>query len=68
MMTLFGGKERMLSQWNTPLKAADERLYIRNIVTSSNAPTTIIEVRLEARDQLPDTGGTNSSRVSEYSA
>jgi hypothetical protein len=50
MMTLFGGKERTLSQWNTLLKAADERLYIRDVATSPTAPTTIIEVRLQGRE------------------
>ena len=67
MMTLFGGKERTLSQWNALLKAADERLYICNIVTSPTAPATIIEVRLQGyENQQPDGGECSAS--SEYSA
>jgi hypothetical protein len=50
MMTLFGGKERKLSQWTSLMKSADENLYIRNVMTSPTAPTTIIEVCLQGRD------------------
>ncbi len=46
MMTLFGGKERTREQWNELLKAADERLYIRDVVTSSTGATTILDIRL----------------------
>lgn len=46
MMTLFGGKERTLSQWNKLLKVADERLYVLEVAKSPNAPTTIIDIRL----------------------
>jgi hypothetical protein len=62
MMTLFGGKERTLSQWTSLLKSADENLFIRNVVTSPTAPTTIIEVCLQGRDsQQLDTNGVESS-------
>lgn len=46
MMTLFGGKERTISQWDALFKTADERLYIQVVARSPNAPTTVIEVRL----------------------
>ena len=42
MMTLFGGKERTLRQWDALLKAADERLYVSKI--AKKMTTTIIEV------------------------
>ncbi|KAH8435056.1 uncharacterized protein LDX57_012685 [Aspergillus melleus] len=42
MMTLFGGKERTLRQWDALLKAADERLYVSRI--AKKMTTTIIEV------------------------
>jgi hypothetical protein len=44
MMTLFGGKERTLHQWETLLKAADQRLYISQVV--KRMETTIIDVRV----------------------
>ncbi len=50
MMTLFGGKERTMEQWNALLQAANERLYIRDVVTSSTAPTTIVDVRLRGKE------------------
>lgn len=46
MMTLFGGKERTLTQWNALLHAADDRLYVQGIYKSPTAATTIIDVRM----------------------
>ncbi|KAI6354010.1 hypothetical protein MCOR25_008794 [Pyricularia grisea] len=46
MWTLFGGKERNRSEWEALFRAADERLYIKKVWTTTEAPTTILEVCL----------------------
>ncbi|CAH0045366.1 unnamed protein product [Clonostachys solani] len=46
MMSLFGGKERRLSEWEALITEADKRLRITDTKKSSNSPTTILEIRL----------------------
>ncbi|KJZ77713.1 hypothetical protein HIM_02890 [Hirsutella minnesotensis 3608] len=46
MMSMFGGKERLLSEWKSLLAEADERLYVTDVMKSSTSSTTILEVRL----------------------
>ncbi|KAE8420397.1 hypothetical protein BDV36DRAFT_281500 [Aspergillus pseudocaelatus] len=46
MMCLYGGKERTLSEWKAMLKAADERLEIKNVFRSPNQVSGILEVQL----------------------
>lgn len=59
MMTLFGGKERTLSEWKALLRAADDRLYIRDVKTSAATGTTIIDVRIRSGD-ISDSDSTSS--------
>lgn len=47
MMSLFGGKERSLGQWEDLLMQADPRLYIRRVWKNAATLTVIIEVRLK---------------------
>ncbi|KFY80137.1 hypothetical protein V499_00973 [Pseudogymnoascus sp. VKM F-103] len=47
MMSMFGGKERQLSEWKVLIAEADERLRITNVRKSPTSPTTIMEVRLQ---------------------
>lgn len=46
MMCLYGGKERTLSEWEAMLKAADQRLEIKNVFRSPNQVSGILEVQL----------------------
>ncbi|TLS29903.1 hypothetical protein PpBr36_02209 [Pyricularia pennisetigena] len=46
MWSLFGGKERNRSEWEALFRSADERLYIKKVWTTAEAPTTILEVCL----------------------
>ncbi|KAB8207566.1 hypothetical protein BDV34DRAFT_211581 [Aspergillus parasiticus] len=46
MMCLYGGKERTLSEWEVLLKAADQRLEIKNVFRSPNQVSGILEVQL----------------------
>ncbi|GMF68132.1 unnamed protein product [Aspergillus oryzae] len=46
MMCLYGGKERTLSEWEELLKAADQRLEIKNVFRSPNQVSGILEVQL----------------------
>ncbi|PIG81402.1 O-methyltransferase family protein [Aspergillus arachidicola] len=46
MMCLYGGKERTLSEWEALLKAADQRLEIKNVFRSPNQVSGILEVQL----------------------
>lgn len=47
MMTLFGGKERSLSELLDLTTMADERLHVCSINTLANSATTIIELKLK---------------------
>jgi hypothetical protein len=47
MMSMFGGKERQLSEWKVLIAEADERLRITHVRKSPTSPTTIMEVRLQ---------------------
>lgn len=46
MWSLFGGKERNRSEWEALFQSADERLYIKKVWTTAEAPTTMLEVCL----------------------
>ncbi|EHA55876.1 hypothetical protein MGG_08377 [Pyricularia oryzae 70-15] len=46
MWSLFGGKERNRSEWEALFRSADERLYIKKVWTTAEAPTTMLEVCL----------------------
>lgn len=46
MLTLFGGKERTLSEWDALLTLADPRLFIGNVIIDRDSATTILDVRL----------------------
>lgn len=46
MMSMFGGKERKLSEWEELIRSADERLHITD-VRKSASHTAILEVRLK---------------------
>ncbi|KAE8378089.1 O-methyltransferase-domain-containing protein [Aspergillus bertholletiae] len=46
MMSLYGGQERTLSEWEALLKAADQRLQIKNVFRSPNQVSGILEVQL----------------------
>ena len=45
MMSMYGGKERKLSEWRKLFEEADPRLYISDVRSAPAAPN-IIEVRL----------------------
>ncbi|KAL7952363.1 O-methyltransferase domain-containing protein [Trichoderma compactum] len=46
MMSMFGGKERQLSEWEVLITKTDNRLRIADVWKSTTSPTAIIEVRL----------------------
>ncbi|GAB1198113.1 hypothetical protein APSETT444_007421 [Aspergillus pseudonomiae] len=46
MMCLYGGKERTLSEWEALLKAADQRLEIKNVFRSPNQVSGILDVQV----------------------
>jgi hypothetical protein len=48
MMTLFGGKERSLSEFLDLIKAADQRLYIHGVERSLKSAATMIVVKLSS--------------------
>ncbi|TLD21231.1 hypothetical protein PspLS_09307 [Pyricularia sp. CBS 133598] len=51
MWTLFNSKERNRSEWEAFFRAADERLYIKQVWATPEAPTSILEVS-EIEDQV----------------
>lgn len=46
MLTLFGGKERTLVEWNALLSSADPRLRINKVIVDDASGTAILDVRL----------------------
>lgn len=46
MMSMFGGKERRLSEWQALITESDPRLHITNVRKLSTSSMTMIEVRI----------------------
>ncbi|GES64082.1 O-methyltransferase family protein [Aspergillus terreus] len=47
MLTLFGGKERTLAEWDALLRSVDPRLRIDRVIVDDSSGTSILDVKLQ---------------------